>query len=399
MPKHSAVPIHKTEERQRLMPRREPYWAAPLDAGRYLGFRKLKDKPGSWIARARIERRDEPGLWEQKYRDLGSISDKLDYYAARKLAQVWFDELDEGVENDRPFTVEDACKEYVEELRREKRGQTADDAEYRFKRCGITGDVFGRIEVSKLRAPAIKNWRQELGVGEATQNRMMASLRAALNLAVKNSRVPATAAKYWRAVEQHRGVDGRRENFLTIEERNSLLDAAKGAARDLILAALLTGARPGELVGLKRSAFDARTKSVTFVSGKTKKRKGGKRTVQLVGPALELFERLGKSKLPNALLLTRDDGQPWTRIEWSRRIHQAVELAVVTDADGKKHKLPADTCLYDCRHTFISQALQDGMTTLDVATQTGTSLQMLQDHYGHIHADAMRERLAKVRML
>lgn len=98
---------------------------------------------------------------------------------------------------------------------------------------------------------------------------------------------------------------------------------------------MLTGARPGELVSAKRAAFDSRTKLLNL-SGKT-----GPRDLPLTGAALALFERLAKSKLPGALLLTRDDGEPWTRIEWSRAIHPAVAAAEVKDERGKSHKLPA----------------------------------------------------------
>jgi hypothetical protein len=39
------------------------------------------------------------------------------------------------------------------------------------------------------------------------------------------------------------------------------------------------------------------------------------------------------------------------------------------------------------------------MSTLDVARLTGTSLAMIDAHYGHLVAAAARERLAAVRML
>ena len=88
-------------------------------------------------------------------------------------------------------------------------------------------------------------------------------------------------------------------------------------------------------------------------------------------------------------------------------IRTAAEAAVVKDAKGnvlkddKDHavKLPPGVCLYSCRHTYISQAIMDGLTTLDVAKLTGTSLAMIDKHYGKYVKDAVRERLAKVQML
>src|SRR5260370_8822688 len=43
--------------------------------------------------------------------------------------------------------------------------------------------------------------------------------------------------------------------------------------------------------------------------------------------------------------------------------------------------LPEGVCLYTLRHSFITQALMDGMATLDVARITGTSIPMITKHY------------------
>ncbi len=64
-------------------------------------------------------------------------------------------------------------------------------------------------------------------------NRMMTPLRAALNLAVSNGMVAATAAIEWARVKQHGNADKRREIFLDVFERRALLEAATGATRTL----------------------------------------------------------------------------------------------------------------------------------------------------------------------
>lgn len=395
-----AHEIHKTRVRQALQARREPYWATPLEPGRFIGFRKIDALRGSWIARAH-----DPAAGKHTYRSVGKLSSTLDYDAACAAAREWFRSLDAGVRTKGRFTIADACQEYIEELRRAKRDKAADDAEWRFKRGGISdGGAFGAIEVTKLHAPALKKWRDGLMAEEtvgqrkrqmtqAGVNRMMTALRAALNLAVQNRRVSATAAQEWRAVKQYKAADGRREIFLDLEQRRALLAAATGAVRDLIEAALLTGARPGELAALTRKDFDGRTQTLKL-AGKT-----GPRTIPLEGAALTLFERLAKSRLPAAPLLPRPDGKPWTRIEWSRQIRAAGEAATVKGADGKESKLPPGVCLYTCRHTWITSALGAGMSTLDVARLTGTSLGMIEKHYGQFAQSAVRARLAKVEML
>ncbi len=370
-----ALEIHKARVRDHLQPRREPYWGAPLGRGQVIGFRKIDANRGSWIAR----KRNETG--HKVYKSLGYVSADFDYEKARVAALAWFEARDAGVETE-DKTVADACREYVADRRREKGEECANDAEKRFERT-IYNQPIGAVPLAKLRTPRIKAWRDGLGLSKGAANRTMTAVRAALNLAVVNRWVAPTVAREWKDVKQYENATQRRTLFLDLKQRRKLLDQASGALRDLMEAAALTGARAGELVSAKRSQFDSRLKSITF-SGKT-----GARTVPLSPAALALFKRISKGKLPSAPLLTRDNGKPWGHSDWDELVREA----------GEKAKLPKGTCLYTLRHSFITQAITDGMTTLDVARLCGTSVGMIEKHYGHLVADAARERLAAVTML
>ena len=56
-------------------------------------------------------------------------------------------------------------------------------------------------------------------------------------------------------------------------------------------------------------------------------------------------------------LLVRDDGQPWAHSDWDELVSDAANAA----------KLPAGTCLYTLRHSWISTAPRGGMSTLEIA--------------------------------
>ena len=105
--------------------------------------------------------------------------------------------------------------------------------------------------------------------------------------------------------------------------------------------------------------------------------------------SLEHFFRLARDKLPAAYLLTRDDGRPWAHSDWDELVKDAATRA----------ELPEGTCLYTLRHSFTTQTLVDGMSTLEVSKLVGTSLSMIEKHYGHLVNDTARERLAKVQMV
>jgi integrase len=203
---------------------------------------------------------------------------------------------------------------------------------------------------------------------------------------VKNRQISPAAAIEWRQVESYEDAGQRRTLYLDLKQRRALLDAAKNlgnGVRDLIEAATLTGGRAGELVNATVSQFDARTKSMTF-TGKT-----GSRTVPLAPAAVALFKRLATDKKPGDRLLVRDDGNPWAHSDWDELVRAAATAA----------SLPDGTCLYTLRHSFVTTALTSGLATLDVARLVGTSVMMIEKHYGHLVASAARERLAKVAML
>jgi integrase len=373
-----AYEIHKTRVREQLRPRiEEPYWGTPLARGRCLGFRKIASDRGSWIARMR----PDGGSRKYEYKALGAASRDFDYEKAKAEALEWFKSRDAGVDTE-AITVAEACRQYVIDRRREKGQACAHDAEKRFGRT-VYDKPFGAIQLAKLRAPRIKDWRDGLGLSKGASNRTLTTLKAALNLAVANRRVHAAATQEWRDVRPYPNATRRRTLFLDLKQRRKLLKVADGALHQLMRAAALTGARAGELTSALCSHFDARLKTITL-SGKV-----GARTIPLSPAALRLFKQLAEEKGPSDALLTRDDGKPWAHSDWDELVREAAEKA----------KLPKGVCLYTLRHSFITQAITGGMTTLDVARLCGTSVGMIEKHYGHLVADAARKRLATVKIL
>jgi site-specific recombinase XerD len=101
------------------------------------------------------------------------------------------------------------------------------------------------------------------------------------------------------------------------------------------------------------------------------------------------MRRLSKDKLPEAPLFTRNDAKPWAHSDWDGLVREA----------ASKAGLPKGVCLYTLRHSFITQTLLEGLSTLEVSRMVGTSLTMIEKHYGHLVTDTARERLAKIALL
>lgn len=104
----------------------------------------------------------------------------------------------------------------------------------------------------------------------------------------------------------------------------------------------------------------------------------------LPAEAAALFAEQSKDKLPAATLFTRADGRPWDKHTWKGPIKDAVIAA----------KLPPETTAYTLRHSLISELVEAGLPLLTVAQISGTSVEMIERHYGHLDAARATEALA-----
>jgi hypothetical protein len=291
--------LQKASVLRALIPRREPYWAAPLSRGRFVGLRKIDMLRATWIARLR----DDAG--KQKYNSIGIVTTEFGFDQAKAAAAEWFKLQESGVKKTEVRTVADACKAYVKSLTLTNGAGAGHDAELRLRRTVYEKDL-GKKSLSSVRITHVKSWRDGLKLKAANSNRTLTSLKAALNMAVANRQCVAALAIEWNEVQPLPGDKKRRTLFLDLDQRRNLLaHCGKGSFHDFMQAAALTGARGGELAGATASQFDARTGSMTFI-GKTRL-KVEPRTVPISVGAVTLFKRLAEGKKPDDLLFMRDE--------------------------------------------------------------------------------------------
>lgn len=366
--------IDKARVRNKLEPRREPYWGAPIERGLFIGFRKL-DQGGTWIARLR----DEDG--RQRYQSLGH-ADVVDYEDARTKARMWCKNVVAGVESTGAETIEAACRAYVADLRIENRESAATDAEGRFKRT-VYGKAFGKLKLATLRTAKIKEWRARLDMAPASKNRTFTALRAALNKAVADRLVDAGKAIEWQQVKPLEAKN-RREVYLDAKQRTRLIDHLPPELQAFVGALYLTALRPGALAEAKVEDFDARGGSL-YIRAHDKGH--GQRTIALSTEAKTLMHNEAKGKLPLAPLFAQPDGSHWRKGDWGEAIRDAIVPA----------ELPHGTVAYSLRHSAITDLLTAGADPLTVCKQAGTSMVMLEKHYAHLlhkHAAKAMDQLA-----
>ncbi len=364
-----ASKIDTLTKRRKLISRREPYWHK-LGKGRYLGFRKTP-KSETWIARVR---NDED---KQKYRSLGS---GRDFDEASKLAQKWFESVERV--DDVHYTIKACVDDYVAHLKVENGLESAVSTKQRLEKHLIPS--LGKVEVAKLTTWKLKNWRNGLvrldGDAEDTRrskdtsNRLLAIVKASLNLAYKDGLV--SSDREWKRVVAYRKVGQGRKLFLTDKQIRLLYENTECGFYALVKAGVLTGARYGELGAVRVRDLDVINGTIHF-DGKT-----GPRNCHLSDNALKFLKKQSKDKLPDAYLFTKGDGSPWGKSHQQRLMRAAV----------KSGRLPRETVFYSLRHYHISKALIAGVPAQIVAENCGTSIRMLEKHYAKFMA-ADRRRM------
>lgn len=375
--------IRTVADRAKLNPRHGPYYEV-LSHGRALGFRKTTaDAAGAWIGRWRDEQAFKHVI--KSWGPLDRLPASKRYDTAARLTNEWCDRLDGGgtVED---VTVAEACNAYADDLEDGGRAEAAREARSRFKRY-VLGEPIARIKLAKLAPRHVASWRKWLAKTptsrgsrrtDATLNRDLVALRSALNFAHRKLWIQNDVA--WRnELTPIEKADRRREVYLTRDERRRLISAAGYDLADFIRVLCLLPLRPGAVAQLKVADYDARIGMLTISHDKAH----GGRTVALPDNLRVLFNEAARDKLPTAYLFTRYDGIEWNRERWKLPVRRAVRQA----------GLDRQITLYALRHSAITDMVEAGVDLATVATLSGTSLKMIQDHYHHLQADAARNAL------
>jgi integrase len=246
--------------------------------------------------------------------------------------------------------------------------------------------VFGERRLSELRSPAIAAWRMTISPGhrfEATQ-----AVRQVLARPVSWGLLDVNPAKLGVENPQRRYTEKR--PFESWDELYALAGRLGSRYGPMVLFAAATGLRPGEWLALEHRDIDREGQVMyvrrTFRNGRVKapKTKASVRAVPLQAIALSALDELPRTNCPLVFPSARGgylDLHNFRNRNWK----PAQEAAGITP----RHRV------YDLRHTFATFALRAGMSTFDLSRYMGTSLAMIDRHYGHLARDG-REHAIKL---
>ena len=329
---------------------------------------------------------DGEPLWAYRYRVAGRGSARLQLggFSSRAEAQrALQNKLARLASGGRSASL--TLGEWVAEYLEAHQGERVTVSKLRWLLGKATAEL-GGVRLAELSPEQVCAWRLTIPEGhrfEATQ-----ALRQVLNRAVA-----------WRLIEENpakRGVPtpGRRcreqRPFESWAQIRSVAERLGPRFGPMVVFAAATGLRPSELFALEQGDLDRGAGVVhvrrAYANGRVKhpKTRLSRRAVPLQAIALEALDQLrprGESPLlfPNARG-GHLDFRNFNRRQW-KPVQRALGIEPLRD-------------LYDLRHTYATFALRAGVPVFAVSRFMGTSIAMIDLHYGHLAVDSYQHAVS-----
>lgn len=395
MPRTVAeVRLQERSARARLAARHHPYWRS-ISEGRHLGY--YKGKRGSWIARCRA-----PGDKDYLTKAIGDADDHfeadgvsiLSWAQALEIALAWFEDVRIGGKHGTRYTVGDALDDYLENFTGKSLKKTRHTIERHIRPvlgerrvCELTTaelrkfhtDLASRKSVYRANRKGVAKPRPNDGDsirrGKANANRIFAPLKAALNRAFNDGRVPDDTA--WRRVKPFAKVSVARIRYFTTAEISSLLASADPWFRAVMQAALFTGARWSEIHQMKVRDVDLLSGTILFPETK-----GGRpRYVHLTDEGVRFFTRqVAGKRLQDAVFLNQH----------KRPLGPSHQIRPMLETCLKAKVEPAG--FHILRHTYGSTLAMAGVPLPVIAEALGHADERItRKHYAHLSPSYIRD--------
>lgn len=279
---------------------------------------------------------------------------------------------------DRPLgedvTVRELLDKYLNEysLRNKAPMSSASD------KCSIKSlnRFFGDLSLTALTPKLIseyKSKRREAGRAPKTVNNELTLLSHAFNLAMKEWEMVSVNPVIRVSREK---VNNLVERWLTYAEEESLLAVSPEWLRELIIFAIYTGLRKGEIIRLKWSQIDFSRRTLTILEQKNK----GKDTLPLNQRALDVLKAKSQIRQINGYVFNNHVGNPLDPRNILRSFYDARKRAGL---DGLR--------FHDLRHTFATRLAQAGVDLYKVQKLMRHKTPIMTQRYAHHYPESLRD--------
>ncbi|MGB7296274.1 MAG: tyrosine-type recombinase/integrase [Candidatus Aminicenantales bacterium] len=239
---------------------------------------------------------------------------------------------------------------------------------------------FGTMTCTAIRSLDIERYvkhRLDEGVSKATANRCVQILRRMLNLAIDWGYLAENPAN---KVKLFSEKDNLKERVLTGDEELRLLDASLAHVRPIIICALHTGMRRGEILGLRWDQVDFGNGTIRVDKAKS----GKPRFIPINGTLLGLLRRQ-QIEHPGAEFVFPSfrTGRAFFKVD--KAFKRACKLASIT---GLR--------FHDLRHTFASRLIARGVDIITVKELLGHSSVRITERYTHSLSEQRRQAVGQL---
>ena len=410
--------IDSRTARLKLTARKQAYWHR-MNPGLFLGYRRNGKLAGVWICRQKVT-----GQKRYEEKRLGTADDFLDangtsildFQQAHRKAlesisayerdpkqEAVFLTVDKALQNYFDWycgsRAPDKCRHMASKLNLIKASAAFKDKlcseltsreiekwhhaivkQKTFRGHGRKGKKTERV-IPNAEAPG---YRDFLRRRKCTANSYLSILKSALNRAWRQGAIRSNDS--WARVRPFPNVSEARIRFLSLDEIGRLLNSTPLPFGNLVRAALLTGARYGELTGLRVSDYLPDSQTVHFPAAITKN--GKSRAVPLTAEGTAFFDGIAAGRKPDEALFLKVGGTTWVRSEQGPHMRRACKAALIEPAIG----------FHILRHSYASLLVQNGTPLQVVTAALGHSDgRITEKHYAHLApsfvADTVRANL------
>jgi len=229
-------------------------------------------------------------------------------------------------------------------------------------------EEFGNIPLRRMSTFIVEEFQGKIldtGRKPATANRFLAVLKHMVNKAVQWEMVEDETLKRIGKVKPL-PENNKRLRYLTVEECHRLINASVPHLKPIVITALNTGMRKGEILGLRWENVDLVHGFILLDQTKNNER----REIPINQTLRETFKHLPR-RLDSPYVFIDEKGNRFKDVK--RSFHSALRRAKIQDFH-----------FHDCRHTFASHLVMSGIDITTVKELLGHKTLAMTLRYSHL---------------
>lgn len=272
--------------------------------------------------------------------------------------------LPEVVKKIENHTFTELCDKYIEWM-------TGRQKSARVKKYIISQlrDVYGNLPLRRFNSLIVEKHQTELiskGLKPASINKTLNVLKHMFNKATEWEMVEETVLKRVRKVKLLKG-EGKRLRYLSQQECQELISKCETHLRPIVITALNTGMRRGEILNLKWDDVDLRHGFILLHTTKN----GERREIPINNTLRHTLQSLTRRLDIPYVFFDSKTGKPYQEVK--RSFATACKRAGITDLH-----------FHDLRHTFASQLVMAGVDITSVKELLGHKTLTMTLRYSHL---------------